>query len=60
MSNFEDRALRVRAVMDVQGWTKMVEDHYPSVEEIVREFYANLHLRCGDSFLTCVKGKLSR
>jgi hypothetical protein len=32
----------------------MVEDHHPTVEEIVREFYANLHKRCGDSFQTWV------
>ena len=36
----------------------MVGDHCPTVEKIVQEFYTNLHQRCGDSFLTYVKGKV--
>ena len=36
----------------------MVEDHRGVVEEVVREFYANLHQRRGDSFLTWVRGKV--
>jgi hypothetical protein len=34
----------------------MVEDHHPTIVELVREFYANLHQRVGDSFLTWVRG----
>jgi hypothetical protein len=34
----------------------MVEDHRPMIEELVREFYANIHRRVGDSFLTWVRG----
>jgi hypothetical protein len=34
----------------------MVKDHCPAIEELVREFYANLHWRVGDSFLTWVRG----
>jgi hypothetical protein len=34
----------------------MVEDHYPTVEVIVWEFYANIHQRCGDSFHTWRRG----
>jgi hypothetical protein len=34
----------------------MVEDHRPAITELVREFYANLHRRAGDSFFTWVKG----
>jgi hypothetical protein len=49
--DFDDSALRVRVVLDAQGWTEMVKDHRPEVEEIMREFYANLHHRCGDFFL---------
>jgi hypothetical protein len=33
-----------------------VKDHYPAIEELVREFYANLHRRADDSFLTWVRG----
>ena len=36
----------------------MVEDHRLAVEEIVWEFYANLHQRPGDSFWTWVRGKV--
>jgi hypothetical protein len=60
MSDFIACAPRVRAMLDAQGLTKMVKDHRPAVEEIVREFYANLHQRCDDSFLTWVKGKILR
>jgi hypothetical protein len=34
----------------------MVEDHRPTIAELVWEFYANLHRRAGDSFLTWVRG----
>jgi hypothetical protein len=34
----------------------MVEDHRPTVEAIVWEFYVNLHQRRGDSFHTWLKG----
>jgi hypothetical protein len=34
----------------------MAEDHRPAIEELVREFYANLHYRVVDSFLTWVRG----
>jgi hypothetical protein len=35
----------------------MVGHHCPTVVEIVREFYANLHQRRGNSFLTWIRGK---
>jgi hypothetical protein len=35
----------------------MAEDHHPTVEAIVWEFYANLHQRRGDSFCTWLKGR---
>jgi hypothetical protein len=54
---FDDRALRVRAVLSAQGWTNMVEDHRPVMEKIVWEFYANLYQRRGNSFQTWVRGK---
>jgi hypothetical protein len=38
VSNFDAHAPRVRAMLDAQGWTEMVGDHYPALEEIVREF----------------------
>ena len=57
IEEFDEHAPRVRAVLDAQGWTDMVEDHRPVIEEIVWEFYANLHQRCGDSFCTWIKGK---
>jgi hypothetical protein len=47
----------IRAVLDAQGWMEMVEDHCPTIEDLVREFYANLHRRVGDSFYTWVKEK---
>jgi hypothetical protein len=33
----------------------MAEDHHPTVETIVWEFYANLHQRRGDSFRTWLR-----
>jgi hypothetical protein len=51
------RAPRVRAVLDAQGWTGMVEDHRPAVEVIVWEFYVNLHQGRGDSFRTWFRGR---
>jgi hypothetical protein len=35
----------------------MVRDHHPTVKEIVREFYANLHQRHSDSFRVWIRGK---
>ena len=35
----------------------MVEDHHPAIEEIVWEFYVNLHQRCGNSFCTWIRGR---
>jgi hypothetical protein len=52
IEEFEECAPRVRAMLDAQGWTDMVEDHHPVVETIMWEFYANLHKRRGDSFCT--------
>jgi hypothetical protein len=43
VADLDARAPRVRAVLDSQGWIDMVVNHCPVVEEIVREFYANLH-----------------
>jgi hypothetical protein len=57
IEEFDERAPRVRAMLDVQGWTSMAEDHRPAVEAIVWEFYANLHQRCGDSFCTWLRGR---
>ena len=57
IKEFDKRALRVRVVLDAQGWTDMVEDHCSTIEEIVWEFYANLHQRCGDSFYTWIRGR---
>lgn len=34
---------------------EMVRDHHLTVKELVREFYANIHKRHGDSFLTWVR-----
>jgi hypothetical protein len=57
IKEFNERASRVRAVLDAQGWTDMAKDHHPTVETIVWEFYANLHQRCGDSFRTWLRGR---
>jgi hypothetical protein len=43
IEEFNECALRVRAMLDAQGWTYMVEDHRPTVEAIVWELYMNLH-----------------
>jgi hypothetical protein len=43
IEEFDERAPRIRAVLDAQRWTDMVEDHRPTVEVIVLEFYANIH-----------------
>jgi hypothetical protein len=56
IEEFDERAPRVRAVLDAQGWTNMVEDHHLVVEAIVWEFYVNLHQRCSDSFWTWLTG----
>jgi hypothetical protein len=42
-------------VPNTHGWTKMVEDHCPAMEEIVREFYANLYQKRGDFFQTWIR-----
>jgi hypothetical protein len=42
--------------LEAQGWAEMVKDHHPAITELVREFYANIHRRVGDSFLTWVRG----
>ena len=55
VEEFDELAPRVRAVLDAQGWTDMAEDHRPTPEEIVWEFYANLHQRCGNSFCTWIR-----
>jgi tRNA 2-selenouridine synthase SelU len=52
MTDFDERAPRIRAALEAQGWAAMVEDHRPAIIELVREFYANLHRRAGDSFFT--------
>jgi hypothetical protein len=56
IKEFDECTLRVRAVMDSQGWTNMVEDHCPTVEEIVWELYVNLYQRHGNSFHTWLTG----
>jgi hypothetical protein len=56
IEEFDERALKVQAVLDVQGWIDMIEDHCLEVETIVWEFYVNLHERCGDSFCTWPRG----
>jgi hypothetical protein len=58
MANLAHQAPRIQTVLDIQGWTNMVEDHHPIVVELVHEFYANLHMRCGNSFHIWLKGKL--
>jgi uncharacterized protein YqhQ len=50
MANLANQALRIQTVLDIQGWIDMVEDHHPIVVELVHKFYANLHMRCGNSF----------
>jgi hypothetical protein len=56
IEEFHERALRVRVVLDAQGWSDMVEDHRPTVEAIVWEFYTNLHQRHNDLFRTWLIG----
>jgi hypothetical protein len=56
VTDFNERAPRIRAVLEAQGWAAMVEDHRPAIAKFVREFYANLHRRAGDSFFTWVRG----
>ena len=56
IEEFDEHALRERAVLDAQGWTNKVEDHRPAVEAIMWEFYANLHQRRSDSFRTWLRG----
>jgi hypothetical protein len=52
VKDFDERALCIQAVLEAQGWVEMVEDHCLVIEELVWEFYANLHQRVGNSFLT--------
>jgi hypothetical protein len=58
VAEFDKRAPRVRAVLEAQGWTDMVEDHCPTVEEIVCKFYVNLHQRRGSSFRSWIRGSI--
>ena len=55
VADSDERAPRVRTVLDAQGWTDMVRDHCPAVKKIVREFYVNLHQRHDNSFLTWIR-----
>jgi hypothetical protein len=57
IEEFDERASKVRAMLDVQGWIIMAEDHRPAVDAVVWEFYANLHQRRGDSFRTWLRGR---
>ena len=57
VAEFDVRVSLIQEVLEAQGWTKMLEDHCPSIEELVREFYTNLHRRVGYSFFTWIKGK---
>jgi hypothetical protein len=57
VADFNERALRVREVLEAQGWTDMVEDHRPTEKEIVQEFYMNLYQRRGESFRSWIRGK---
>ena len=57
VADLDKRAPRIPVVLDAQGWTEMVEDHYPAIEDLVREFDANLHRRDGNSFYTWVREK---
>jgi hypothetical protein len=56
VTNFDERAPHIRAVLEAQRWAAMVEDHQPAIAELVQEFYANLYWRAGDSFFTWVRG----
>jgi hypothetical protein len=56
VTNFDDCAPRIRALLEAQGWVEIVEDHRPAIAELVLEFYANIHRRVGDSFFTWVRG----
>jgi hypothetical protein len=56
VTDFDERTPCIWAVLEAQGWAAMVEDHRPAIVELVREFYANLHWRAGDSFFTWVRG----
>jgi hypothetical protein len=56
VTDFDERTPHIWAVLEAQGWAAMVEDHCPAIVELVREFYANLHWRSGNSFLTWVRG----
>jgi hypothetical protein len=53
---FDERTPYIPAVLEAQGWVAMVKDHLPAIAKLVREFYANLHRRAGDSFFTWVRG----
>jgi hypothetical protein len=52
VTDFDERAPCIWTMLEAQGWAVMVEDHRPAIAKLVREFYANLHRRVGDSFLT--------
>ena len=49
VANLNACAPRIQAVLDAQGWTELVEDHRPTIEDLVCEFYSNLYKRAGDS-----------
>jgi hypothetical protein len=39
--DFDEHALCIRAFLEAQGWAEMVEDHHPTIKELVWEFYAD-------------------
>ena len=52
VTDFDECTPCIRVVLEAQGWVETVEDHCPAIEELVREFYANIDQKVGDSFLT--------
>lgn len=57
MPDVANHVLRVRDLLDAQGWLLMMEDHWPAPVVIVREFYMNLHDWDVDSFKTWLRGR---
>ena len=56
VTDLDERTSHIWAMLEAQGWAEMVKDHYAAIVELVWEFYANIHQRVGDSFITWVRG----
>jgi hypothetical protein len=59
VTDFDEHASRIRAILEAQDWAEMVEDHRLAIAELVQEFYANIHQRVAIYFSLGSKARRS-